>query len=496
MARKGLLRSRKGESKKSTKELTATKGSGKDDPFTRFVSGELKMVDFKFTDLPGGLQHITIPAERFSPEVLAEGIGFDGSSIRGFAEIQESDMQLIPDRTTAFVDPVGSVPTLSFLCNVFDPVTKERFWNDPRYIAQKAEQYLISSGIADTVNMGPEAEFFIFDSVRYDQNEHSGYYFVDSDEGIWNSGSDEGANLAHRPRYKGGYFPVPPTDSLQDIRSEAMLQMEKVGIETEVHHHEVATAGQGEIGIKYEKLTKAADNIMLYKYIVKNTARKFGKTATFMPKPLFMDNGTGMHVHISLAKEGDNLFYGSEGYAQLSITAMHFMGGLLEHAPSLLAFTNPTTNSYRRLVPGFEAPVNLVYSQRNRSAAIRIPVVSSPKAKRVEFRPPDPSSNPYLAFAAMLMAGLDGVKRRLDPGNPMDLDIFELPREEAESIRTVPGSLEKVLEALESDHEYLLQGGVFNKGLIETWIDYKRERENDPIRLRPHPYEFYLYFDV
>jgi glutamine synthetase len=470
--------------------------SVKEEAFSKLVAGEIRVVDFKFTDLPGGLQHISIPASRFSPEMLREGIGFDGSSIRGFAEIQESDMQLIPDRETAFVDPVLNIPTLSFLCDVFDPVTNERFWNDPRYVAQKAEAYLLSTGMADAVNLGPEAEFFVFDSVRFDQNEHSGYYFVDSQEGIWNSGSDSGPNLAYRPRYKGGYFPVPPTDSMYEIRSMAMMKMMRTGIEVEVHHHEVATAGQGEIGIKYQTLTKAADHIMLYKYIIKNVAKELGKTVTFMPKPLFMDNGTGMHVHISLAKDGDNLFYGSEGYAQLSLTAMYFMGGLLEHAPSLLAFTNPSTNSYRRLVPGFEAPVNLVYSQRNRSAAIRIPVVSTAKAKRIEFRPPDPSANPYLAFAAILMAGMDGIRRRLDPGSPMDVDIFELPKEQARAIRQVPGSIEKVLETLESDHDYLLRGEVFSKGLLETWIDYKRKRENEPIRLRPHPYEFFLYFDV
>ncbi|MFP4170572.1 MAG: type I glutamate--ammonia ligase [Methanomassiliicoccales archaeon] len=453
------------------------------------------MVDLKFTDLPGGLQHISLPSERFSPNLLEEGVGFDGSSIRGFAEIQESDMQLIPDRGTAFMDPVYEMPTLSFFCNVHDPVTGERYWNDPRYIASKAEDCLIKSGIADRAFMGPEAEFFILDSVRFDQNEHSGYYFVDSEEGIWNSGA-EGPNLGHRPRYKGGYFPVPPTDSTNPIRAAAMRKMIGAGIEVEVHHHEVATAGQGEIGIRYQTLTKAADHIMLYKYIMKNVGREFGKTVTFMPKPLFGDNGTGMHVHVSLSKEGENLFYGEEGYAQLGIEAMHFMGGLLEHAPSLLAFTNPTTNSFRRLVPGYEAPVNLVYSQRNRSAAIRIPVVSSPQAKRVEFRPPDPSCNPYLAFSAILMAGLDGIRKGLDPGDPMDVDIFELPREQAASIKTVPGSLEKALEELESDHDYLLEGDVFSKGLIDTWTEYKRKMEFDQIRLRPHPYEFFMYFDV
>ncbi len=458
---------------------------------------DVKIVDFKFTDLPGSMQHISIPAKRFTEDIFANGIGFDGSSIRGFAEIQESDMLLLPDPSTVFIDPIYKIPSVSFICDIHDPVTKERYWRDPRYIAQKAEEYLRASKIADAVYMGPEAEFFVFDSVRFDQNQHSGYYYIDSEEGIWNSGKDDMQNLGYRPRYKEGYFPTPPTDSLQDFRSAAILKMIDAGIDVEVHHHEVATGGQCEIGIRYQTLTKVADQLMLYKYILRNVAKEHNKTVTFMPKPLFQDNGTGMHVHISLAKGESNLFYNAEGYAQLSLLALSFIGGLLAHSPALLAFTSPTTNSYRRLVPGYEAPVNLVYSQRNRSAAIRIPIYStSPKAKRIEYRPPDPSCNPYLAFAAILMAGVDGITRRIDPGEPMDVDIFELPAERAAKIKTVPGSLEQVLNELEADSDFLLKGGVFTKDLIETWIEYKRKRENDQIRLRPHPYEFYLYFDI
>jgi glutamine synthetase len=484
----------RGSLRESKKERDRTKLS---EVLDLCASGKVKIVDFKFTDLPGTLQHISIPAQRFSADMLAGGIGFDGSSIRGFAEIQESDMLLMPDQNTAFIDPVCKVSTASFICDVHDPVTRERYWRDPRYIAQKAEAYMRSMKIADVAYFGPEAEFFVFDSVRFDQNQHSGYYYLESEEGAWNSGRDGEPNLGYRPRYKEGYFPAPPTDTLMDFRSTAIMKMADAGIDVEVHHHEVATGGQGEIGIKYQPMTKIADHLMLYKYVLKNVAKEHNKTVTFMPKPIFQDNGSGMHVHISLAKDGVNLFYNQEGYAQLSLMAMNFIGGLLAHSPALLAFTSPTTNSYRRLVPGYEAPVNLVYSQRNRSAAIRIPIYShSPKAKRLEYRPPDPSCNPYLAFAAILMAGLDGVAKRTDPGEPMDVDIFELPPEQAAKIKTVPGSLEKVLEELESDHEFLLKGGVFTKDLIETWIDYKRRRENDQIRLRPHPYEFYLYFDV
>jgi glutamine synthetase len=480
------------------------KDKGKDRPRNKFdeivdmcASGEASIVDFKFTDLPGALQHISIPAKRFTPEMITTGVGFDGSSIRGFAEIQESDMLLIPDPSTAFVDTIPVISTVSFLCDVFDPVTREHFWRDPRHVCQKAEAYLKASNIADVAYMGPEAEFFVFDSVQFDQTTHSGYYYIESEEGAWNSGRGGTPNLGHRPRYKEGYFPAPPIDSLMDFRSAATMRMLNAGIEVEVHHHEVATGGQGEIGIKYQTMTKIADQLLLLKYILKNVAKEHNKTVTFMPKPLFQDNGTGMHVHVSLAKNGVNLFYNPEGYAQLSLMAMNFIGGLLEHSPAVLALTSPTTNSYRRLVPGYEAPVNLVYSQRNRSAAIRIPMLSnSPNAKRIEYRPPDASCNPYLAFAAILMAGLDGIAKKTDPGEPMDTDIFELPEEKAAKIKTVPGSLEKVLEELESDHEFLLKGGVFTKDLIETWIDYKKKKENDQIRLRPHQYEFTLYFDV
>ncbi|HLE02105.1 MAG TPA: type I glutamate--ammonia ligase [Dehalococcoidia bacterium] len=457
----------------------------------------MDIVDFKFTDLPGTLQHFSIPAGELDESIFRDGIGFDGSSIRGFQAIHESDMLLVPDPTTAHVDVICRVPTLSIVCDVRDPLTREKYWRDPRYIAQKAEAHLLSTGLADTAYFGPEAEFFIFDNVRFDQNQHSGYYFIDSEEGIWNSGKEGQTNLGYRPRYKEGYFPTAPTDSLQDLRSEAVLKMIQAGIDIEVHHHEVATAGQGEIDMRFQSLTRMADQVLLYKYILKNVARAHNKTVTFMPKPLFGDNGSGMHVHISLWKGGTNLFFDPEGYAQLSITGMHFIGGLLAHSPALLAFCAPTTNSYRRLVPGYEAPVNLVYSQRNRSAAVRIPVYSlSPRTKRVEFRPPDPSCNPYLAFPALLMAGLDGIKKEMDPGFPMDVDIYELEPEKAKKIKTVPGSLEETLKALEQDQEFLLQGGVFTTDLIETWIKYKREKELDPVRLRPHPYEFCLYFDV
>lgn len=457
----------------------------------------IKMVDLKFTDLPGTLQHLSIPAGELTEEMFVEGLGFDGSSIRGFQKIHESDMLLIPDPSTAFVDPICKVPTLSIICDVTDPVSGKLYPRDPRYVAQKAENHLKSTGIATTSYWGPECEFFIFDDVRFDQNEHSGYYFIDSQEGIWNSGNGSGQNLGHRPRYKEGYFPTPPVDTLQDFRSEAVLKMMEVGIPIEVHHHEVATAGQAEIDMKYAPLIRMADNVMLYKYILKNVAKAHGKTVTFMPKPLFMDNGSGMHCHQSLWKNGQNLFYDPEGYAKISEMALYYIGGLIKHSPALLAFCAPTTNSYRRLVPGFEAPVNLAYSQRNRSACVRIPVYSSkPAAKRIEYRPPDPSSNPYLAFSALLMAGLDGIVNKIDPGEPLEEDIYELPPQEAAKIPQVPGSLEAALDALEEDHEFLLKGEVFTKDLIDTWLSYKRTKEVDPIRLRPHPYEFYLYYDV
>lgn len=458
---------------------------------------EIKIVDFRFTDLLGTWQHFSTPAEELDESIFVEGIGFDGSSIRGFQHINESDMILLPDARTARVDPLLQVPTLLLACDVFDPVTRERYTRDPRYVAQKAERYLVGTGIATTSYWGPEAEFFVFDDVRYDQNQHSAFYTVDSGEGAWNSGRDEKPNLGYKPRHKEGYFPVPPADSLQDFRSGLVLKMQEAGIEVEVHHHEVASAGQCEIDLRFSTLTDMGDRMMLYKYLVRMFAREHFKTVTFMPKPIFGDNGSGMHSHQSLWKDGVNLFFDPDGYAQISEMAIYYIGGLLAHSPALMAFCAPTTNSYRRLVPGYEAPVNLVYSQRNRSAAVRIPVYStSPRAKRVEYRPPDPSANPYLAFAAMLMAGLDGVKNRIDPGLPMDVDLYELPSEEARKIKQVPGSLDEALEALEKDHAFLLEGDVFTRDVVETWIEYKRRREADYVRIRPHPAEFYLYYDV
>ncbi len=458
----------------------------------------IQIVDLKFTDLPGTLQHFSVPLSQLDENSFVEGLGFDGSSIRGFQPINESDMMLVPDATTAVVDSVLKVPTLSFVCDVRDPITEGPYSRDPRYVAKKAEDHLKSTGIADISYWGPELEHFIFDDVRYEQNEHSGYYFVDSEEGIWNSGLD-GAdpNLGHRPRYKQGYFPTPPTDSLQDVRSEMVLKMIDYGIDIEVHHHEVGTAGQGEIDMRYRSLTRMADQVMLHKYIVKNVAHSYGKTATFMPKPLFGDNGSGMHTHQSLWKDGTPLFYDSQGYALMSQMGLYYIGGLLKHSPALLAFCAPTTNSYRRLVPGFEAPVNLAYSQRNRSACCRIPVYTkAPEAKRVEFRSPDPSCNPYFAFAAMMMAGLDGVVNKIDPGDPLDADLYELSPEEAAKVQQVPGSLDAVLDALEEDHDFLMKGDVFTQDLLETWLDYKRTNELDEVRLRPHPHEFYLYYDA
>ena len=458
---------------------------------------ELAMVDFKFVDLPGVWQHFSIPVEQFTDDLFSDGIGFDGSSIRGFQHIHESDMLLLPDPSTAIVDPACTVPTLSLVCNVLDPLTRRPYTRDPRYVAQKAERYLTDSGIADISYWGPEAEFFVFDNIRYDAGAQFAYHYVDSEEGIWNSGADGAPNLGHRPRWKEGYFPVAPVDTLQDLRSEMVLKMIAAGIDVEVHHHEVATAGQNEIDMRFGPLTQMADSLMLYKYIIKNTARAHGKTATFMPKPLFGDNGSGMHCHQSLWKSGENLFFDAKGYALISKTALWYIGGLLAHSPALLAFCAPTTNSYRRLVPGFEAPVNLIYSQRNRSAGVRIPVYStSPKSKRIEYRCPDASCNPYLAFAAMLMAGLDGIRNRIDPGKPLDKDLYDLEPEDAAKIKQVPGSLSEALDALEADHDFLFAGDVFTRDLIEMWIGYKREKEVDPMRLRPHPYEFYLYYDT
>jgi len=458
----------------------------------------LKIVDYKFVDLPGTWQHFSSPIEELDESTFAEGVGFDGSSIRGFQQIHESDMLLLPDPTTAVADPVCSVPTLSIVCDVVDPLTHEPYSRDPRYIARKAEAYLKSTGIADTSYWGPEAEFFVFDNVRFEQTQYHGYYFIDSDEGIWNSGRNGGApNLGHRPRWKEGYFPVAPADQLQDFRSEVILKLAEAGVPVEVHHHEVATAGQCEIDMRFSSLVKMADHLLMYKYVIKNLARAYGKTATFMPKPIWGDNGSGMHVHQSLWKNGQTLMADPAGYAGLSQLAKYYIGGLLKHAPALLAITSPTVNSYHRLVPGFEAPVNLVYSRRNRSAAVRIPMYSeNPKAKRIEFRCPDPAANPYLAFAAMLLAGLDGIQNKIDPGEPSDYDLFEHHNGNGKSVKQVPGSLPEALAALEADHKFLLAGGVFTPDVIETWIDYKRNREIDPIRLRPHPYEFYLYYDA
>jgi glutamine synthetase len=458
---------------------------------------EIRIIDFKFIDLPGIWQHFSIPAGKLDESLFEDGIGFDGSSIRGFAQIQESDMLVFPDPETAFVDPLLEVPTLSLTGWVRDPLTLEPFSRDPRYIAQKAEKYLMATGIGEISYWGPEAEFYIFNDIRFDQGANFGYYFIDSREGIWNSGKDEKPNLGYRPRHKEGYFPVPPMDTFQDLRSRIMLTMSQVGIEGEVHHHEVATAGQAEIDMRYDSLVRMADKVMMFKYVVKNVCRRAALTASFMPKPLFQDNGSGMHVHQSIWKRGTNLFYDERGYAGLSQTARYYIGGLLHHAPALLAFAAPSTNSYRRLVPGFEAPVNLVYSQRNRSAAVRIPMYSkSPDSKRIEFRCPDPSCNPYLTFAALLMAGLDGVQNKIDPGEAIDKNLYDLPPEEKAMVRATPASLAEALQALGTDHEFLLKGDVFTEDVIDAWIRYKTNHELDPVRLRPHPYEYFLYFDI
>ncbi len=461
-------------------------------------SEEYEFVDLRFCDLPGQVQHFTVPVHQLTEDSFQDGFGFDGSSIRGFQDIQESDMLLIPDPTTAVDDVFRSRKTLILYCFVNDPITNAPYEKDPRYVAKKAEDYLVSTGIADTSYWGPEAEFYIFDDVRFGQNQNSGYYFLDSIEGAWNSGEfEEGGNLGYKPRYKEGYFPVPPTDHFQDLRSEMTHNLEAAGITIEVQHHEVGTSGQAEIDMRYDTLLRTADNVTLYKYIVKSTAWEAGRSVTFMPKPIFEDNGSGMHTHQSLWKDGETLMYDESGYAGLSDLARWYIGGLLKHAPAILAFAAPTTNSYHRLVPGYEAPVNLVYSSRNRSAAVRIPQYSqAPAAKRLEFRCPDPSCNPYLSFAAMLMAGLDGVQNQIEPHDPVDKDIYDLPPAELAGLPSVPGSLPEALAALEADNEFLLQGGVFTEGLIESWIEYKRVHEVDPVRLRPHPYEFHLYYDI
>ena len=458
-----------------------------------------KFVSTRFTDLPGSWQHLTFPISELDEGSFEDGFGFDGSSIRGWAAIHESDMLLVPDPYRAWMDPYAKEPTLCLICNAVDPISRQGYAFDPRMVAVRAETYLKSTGIADTANFGPEAEFFIFDSVQYENEPHRAGYAVNSDEGHWNSAreaNDSGPNLGHRIRAKEGYVPCAPTDTLIDIRSEISLTLGDCGINVECLHHEVATAGQCEIDFRFSNLLATADNLQIFKYVVRNTARRNGKTATFMPKPLFGDNGSGMHCHQSLWK-GDKPTFAGDGYAGLSETALHYIGGLLKHAPAIAAFAAPTTNSYKRLVPGFEAPVNLAYSARNRSAAIRIPMFSTnPKLKRLEFRPPDPSCNPYLAFSAMLMAGLDGIQKQIDPGPPLDKDIYDLSPEELKDVPSLPGSLDESLKALENDHEFLLRGDVFSQRMIDRWIEYKREREIQVLRMRPHPLEFSMYYDV
>ena len=459
---------------------------------------DIEFVDIRFCDLPGVMQHFTVPASSFTQDLLDAGLMFDGSSIRGFQAIHESDMALLADPTTAVLDPFRPAKTINVTCFIHDPLTGEAYSRDPRNIARKAEAYLAGTGFADKAFFAPEAEFYVFDDVRFETKQQTGYYSIDSIAGAWNTGRvEEGGNRGYKVKYKGGYFPVPPVDHFADLRNDIVLELERAGIVVERAHHEVGTAGQAEINFKYDTLLKEADRLMLFKYIVKNVAWAAGKTATFMPKPIFGDNGSGMHTHQSLWMGEEPLFYDETGYAQLSDVARYYIGGLLAHAPSLLAFTNPSLNSYHRLVPGFEAPVNLVYSQRNRSACIRIPITgTSPRAKRIEFRVPDPSCNPYLAFSAMLMAGLDGVRNKIEPADPVDKDLYELPPDEHASVAQVPGSLPEVLDTLEADQDYLLEGGVFTPDLIETWIEMKRTTEIDQIRLRPHPYEFELYYDI
>jgi glutamine synthetase len=469
------------------------------DEASKFIKDEgVQFVDVRFCDLPGIMQHFNVPASTVGTDFFTDGQMFDGSSIRGFQAINESDMKLIPDLSTAYIDPFRSAKTLVVNMDIVDPYTDEPYSRDPRQVAHKAEAYLKSTGIADTAFFAPEAEFYVFDDVRFETKQNAGYYYIDSIEGAWNTGrEEEGGNRGYKTRYKGGYFPVPPVDHYADLRDQMTTTLDALGFEVERAHHEVGTAGQAEINYKFDSLARSADKIMLFKYVIKNVAWNAGKTATFMPKPIFGDNGSGMHCHQSLWKDGEPLFYDERGYGGLSDLARWYIGGLLHHAPSLLAFTNPTVNSYHRLVPGFEAPVNLVYSARNRSACVRIPVTgSNPKAKRIEFRVPDPSSNPYLAFSAMMMAGLDGIKNRIEPPAPVDKDLYELPPEEHAQIAQVPASLPAVLDALEADHAYLSEGGVFTEDLIETWIDLKRTQEVDPIRLRPHPHEFELYYDI
>jgi len=459
---------------------------------------DVEFVDLKFTDLPGRWQHFSLPARELTEELFEEGIGFDGSSIQGFQEIHESDMLLLPDPITAFLDPFCARPTLSIICDIADPLTREPYSRDPRYVARKAENYLKSTGVADVSYWGPEAEFFIFDSIHYKAEANESFYKIGSQEAIWAAGDpDEGGRQGYKPRWKMGYFPVPPTDHFQDLRSEMVAELTAIGVDCEVHHHEVATAGQAEIDMRFDSLLAIADKLMKHKYVVRNVAWRSGLCATFMPKPIFGDNGSGMHTHQSLWKNDENAFFDESGYGLLSRTAFWYIGGLLKHAPALLALTAPTTNSYKRLVPGYEAPINLCYSARNRSACVRIPVYSpSPRLKRIEFRPPDCTCNPYLAFSAMLMAGLDGIQNKIDPGDPVDKNLYDLSPEEAVGVKSTPTSLLAVLEALEQDHDFLLRGDVFTSDLIERWISFKREEEAYPVANRPHPYEFYLYFDL
>lgn len=472
-------------------------GFANSDELLKYIKDEgVEMIDVRFVDLPGIEQHFSVPAAAFDESVFTSGLGFDGSSIRGFQAINESDMALFPDPATAYIDPFRAAKTLNLAFFIHDPITGEAYSRDPRNIARKAEAYLATTGIADTAFFAPEAEFYIFDKVRYSTGPNEGYYHIDSIEGWWNTGA-EGDNLGYKTRFKGGYFPVSPYDHFADLRDVMVNNLHEVGLEVERAHHEVGTAGQAEINYKFDTLLKAADDVMKFKYVIKNTAWEAGKSVTFMPKPLFGDNGSGMHVHQSLWSGGEPLFYDETGYAGLSDIARWYIGGILEHAPALLAFTNPTVNSYHRLVPGFEAPISLVYSSRNRSASVRIPITgTNPKAKRMEARFPDPSSNPYLAFSALLLAGLDGVKNKIEPPAPIDKDIYELPPDEAAEIAQVPTSLEAVMQALEADNEFLSVGNVFTPDLIETWIDYKRANEIMPVAQRPHPHEFELYYDI
>ncbi len=458
-------------------------------------SANVKAVDLRFVDFIGQWGHTTIPASAFSESIFETGLGFDGSSVRGWQKIDESDMLLMPQPDTNFIDPFSGLPTLNVICNVVDPITHENYSRDPRFVARKATAYLNRTGIADTAYFGPEAEFFIFDDVRFDQRADAAFFHIDSVEGQWNRGRDEGPNLGHKIRYQQGYLPCPPVDRMMDLRNEMMQTLIDCGLDVECQHHEVGTAGQSEIDLKYGPLVKMADRMMIYKYVVKNVAFRHNKTATFMPKPIFGDAGSGMHTHLSFWKDDKPLFAG-DGYAGLSQMGLYAIGGILRHAPALLALTNPTTNSYKRLVPGYEAPVNLAYSQRNRSAACRIPMYSNdPKTKRIEFRCPDAGCNPYLAFAALSMAAIDGIENKMDPGEPLDKDIYDLPPEESANVAKTPRSLEEALHALQADHEFLLRGDVFTKDVIDTWLDFKRSNEVEPMRLRPHPYEFCLYFD-